>query len=231
MKRALIIEDDRDIASAIEQELEYINFASDLVGDGLSGVDKARGGGYVIIVLDLMLPKLEGVEVCRQIRSFDSKTPILILTARNHESDKVLLLELGADDFISKPFSIPEFRARVKALIRRSERTAEADGVPDVLAIGPFRIDLLKRKVLYNGEVLSLTSNEFDLLQVLAEQPGRAFSRSQLSNLVHGYDSSAYDHSISTAINRLRAKIEPDPANPTYILTIRGVGYAFAEIE
>lgn len=230
MKTALVIEDDPDIASAISNELASITFSTEHASDGLRGLQMAQNGGYAIIVLDLMLPKMEGVEVCRQIRCFDVTTPILVLTARNQESDKVLLLELGADDFISKPFSTAELRARVKALVRRSELSVHPGQTPEIIRIGPFTIEPGKRRLTSNGQAVVVTANEFDLFYALAQHPGRAFSRSQLANLVHGYDSNAYDHSVSSAINRLRAKIEPDPANPRYILTVRGIGYAFAEV-
>ncbi|MCL4153043.1 UNVERIFIED_CONTAM: hypothetical protein GTU68_027809 [Idotea baltica] len=231
MKYALLVEDDYDLAKAIASELKSINFEVTHVADGRTGLETALKGGFSVIVLDLMLPELEGVEVCRQIRESDKLTPILILTARNDESDKVLLLELGADDFISKPFSLPEFRARVKALVRRSSLSAEPDEMLPAFEVGDLTIDPSRQKVSRDGQTLDLTVSEFQYLMALVRNPGRVYSREQLAMKVHGYEGGDYDQSVSSAINRLRAKLEKDPAKPEYILTVRGVGYSFAEIS
>ena len=229
MKYALVVEDDYDLAKAIASELKSINFEVTHAADGRSGLEAALQGGFAVIVLDLMLPELEGVEVCRKIRERDPLTPILVLTARSEESDKVLLLELGADDFISKPFGLPEFRARIKALVRRSSFSSVPDEMLPAFSVADLSIDPNRQKVFRDGKPLDLTVREFQYLMVLAKNPGRVYSREQLAIKVHGYQGGDYEQSVSSAINRLRAKLEKDPANPKYIITARGIGYSFAE--
>lgn len=231
MKRALLVEDDRDIAEAIVSELALIHLKVDHVSNGVDGVRSALANEYVLIILDLMLPELEGTEVCRQIRAEDKTTPIIVLTARNQEADKVLLLELGADDFITKPFGIAEFRARIKAAIRRGTLSTGGTDEQSVLRHGELTIDPERRKVTRDGVLIPLTAREFEYVYALAETPGRIYTRDTLASIVHGYEAGDFEHSVSSAINRIRAKLEPNPSKPQYVITVRGVGYKFAEIE
>jgi len=186
-----------------------------------------------LIILDLMLPGVDGIEICRQVRSQKNYTPILMLTSRSEEFDKVLGLEVGADDYLTKPFSVRELKARVKAIFRRISALSE-----DLKGMGTKRmtfrdltIDLEKRTTECRGEQVSLTAKEFDLLSLFARNPGRAYSRQALLDAVWGYQFDGYDHTVNSHINRLRAKIEQHPAAPEYILTVWGVGYKFAEEE
>ncbi len=230
-KRVLIVEDDQDIAHLVALHLKDIDCESETVADGRAGLERARDGGHDLIILDLMLPGIDGLEICRQIRSRSDYTPILMLTARTSEFDRVLGLELGADDYLTKPFSILELVARVKALFRRME----ALGSQEVLAAqAPIRLADLsiepdKRSVEVRGEAVQLTAKEFDLLLHFARYPGRVFTRAQLLDQVWGYGHEGYEHTVNSHINRLRSKVEQDPARPRYILTVWGIGYRFSE--
>ncbi len=231
-KRVLIVEDDRDLSNLMAINLRQIGLAVDAASDGPSGLKRAVSGGHALIVLDLMLPGLDGLELCKAVRRADPTVPILILTARSEEVDKVAGLELGADDYVTKPFGVRELVARVKALLRRSEGergSREEDGSVGTVSIASLAVDFGKRRVTVQGSVAELTAKEFDLLALFVRNPGRAFSRSQLLDLVWGYQFDGYDHTVNSHINRLRSKIEPDPANPVYLRTVWGVGYRFAE--
>jgi two-component system alkaline phosphatase synthesis response regulator PhoP len=198
------------------------------------GLNKAQSNQYALVILDLMLPKLGGLEVCQKIRANNKSLPILMLTARNEEMDKVLGLEFGADDYITKPFSIREFIARVKAILRRVEVERDKESTEELngpVNFGPLSIDLLKRRVSLNGKNIELTAKEFDLLVLFTKNPGRVYNRQQLLDIVWGYQSSGYDHTVNSHINRLRNKIETDPTNPKFIKTLWGVGYRFSDIE
>jgi DNA-binding response OmpR family regulator len=178
-----------------------------------------------------MLPKLDGLEICKEVRRKDIYTPILMLTSKSEEIDKVIGLEVGADDYLTKPFGIREFIARVKAIFRRIEAIQkETDNENDIIT-GPLTIEVTKRKVILNGERIDLTPKEFDLLHLLASHPGRTYTREQLLSLLWGYQYNGYEHTVNSHINRLRTKIESDLSNPKYILTSWGVGYRFNEIE
>jgi len=184
------------------------------------------------VVLDLMLPGFDGLEVCRRLRAAPGYVPILMLTARSTELDRVVGLEIGADDYLTKPFSIPELLARIKALFRRAEslgRTALAEPDRATLARGELRIDADLRQVCIGGRQVSLTAKEFDLLWHFAGHPGRVYTRLQLLDQVWRYNHDGYEHTVNSHINRLRAKIEDDPSNPRYILTVWGVGYKFVD--
>ena len=187
---------------------------------------------YDLTILDVMLPRLDGLEICPQIRSLPSYTPILMLTAKSSEIDRVLGLEVGADDYLTKPFSVRELLARVKALFRRSEafRDKTQDLQKTIRAEGLY-IDVEKRKVTVGGSPRDLTAKEFDLLLQFALHPGRVYTRTQLLDAVWGYGHDGYEHTVNSHINRLRAKIEKDSAKPDFILTVWGVGYKFCEIE
>ncbi len=189
--------------------------------------------GHDLIILDIMLPGIDGLEICRRVRARSDYTPILMLTARSSEVDRVLGLELGADDYLTKPFSILELVARVKALFRRMEalQSTDADSGQAPIHFSELSIEPDKRSVLVRGEPITLTAKEFDLLLHFARQPGRVFTRGQLLDSVWGYGHEGYEHTVNSHINRLRSKIEEDPAAPRYILTVWGVGYRFAEAE
>lgn len=228
--KILLVEDDRDIAELLDLHIQDLGYGLDHAADGELGLQMALSGDYRLVILDLMLPKLDGMEVCKRIRAKKESLPILMLTSKSEEFDKVLGLELGADDYVTKPFGIRELMARIKALIRRTEPVAEPE-VQSVLNWGPLLIDLDKRRVERGGERIELTSKEFDLLVLFAKHPGRVYSRDHLLDLVWGYQFEGYNHTVNSHINRLRAKIETDPAHPELIKTVWGVGYRFAEEE
>lgn len=233
-KRILIIEDDPNIANLIDIHLRDLGYQLHRAYDGRSGLHKALENDYALIILDLMLPKLDGLEVCKEIRYQNKYTPILMLTARSGEMDKVLGLEIGADDYITKPFSIREFIARVKAIFRRLEtdkRQVASQEEPTVLKFGELTVDLGKRKVTIDNQMVELTAKEFELLSLFVKNPGKTYDRHTLLDLVWGYQYEGYDHTVNSHINRLRNKIERDPSNPRYIKTLWGVGYRFSEAE
>jgi DNA-binding response OmpR family regulator len=231
-RRVLIVEDDRDIARLVDIHLRDLNCEVDLAETGEAGLRKTETGDYSLIILDLMLPDLDGLEVCKRVRAGQkSHIPILMLTAKSTELDRVLGLELGADDYLTKPFSILELVARVKALFRRVEAlsTTEPERSESQVCRGGLCIDLQKRRVTVDEQEVGLTAKEFDLLLHFATQPGRVFTRGQLLDQVWGYAHQGYEHTVNSHINRLRAKIERDPSDPRFIETVWGVGYRFAE--
>jgi DNA-binding response OmpR family regulator len=234
-KRVLIIEDDKDITDLVDIHLGDLGYSLDKSHDGESGLSKALSGDYDLILLDLMLPKLEGLEVCKRIREKDKALPIIMLTSRSEEMDKILGLELGADDYIVKPFSIRELIARVKANLRsveaiKEEVTKESDSKSEI-HIGDLTINFDKRKVLLGPDTIDLTAKEFDLLSHFAQHPGRSYNRADLLSAVWGYQFSGYEHTVNSHINRLRTKIEENPAEPKFIKTVWGIGYRFIEPE
>jgi DNA-binding response OmpR family regulator len=231
-RRILVIEDNADIGRLLELHLAAINCEVRWIADGTAGLQEAERSAYDLIVLDLMLPGIDGLEICRRLRSREPHVPILMLTAKSSELDRVLGLELGADDYLTKPFSVAEFVARVKALLRRmaalQARPAEDS---EAIRIGELVIDIGRREVR-SGEVpVELTAKEFDLLVHFARSPGRVLSRAQLLQHVWGYSHSGYEHTVNTHINRLRAKIERDPNQPKVIETVWGVGYRCRDRE
>ena len=234
-KRVLIIEDDKDITDLVEIHLGDLGYSLDKAYDGESGLLKAQTKSYDLVLLDLMLPKLEGLEVCKRIREKDKALPIIMLTSRSEEMDKILGLELGADDYIVKPFSIRELIARVKANLRSveaiKEEVAKETELKSELHIGELRIDFVKRKVVLGVDTIELTAKEFDLLSHFAQHPGRSYSRGELLSSVWGYQFSGYEHTVNSHINRLRNKIEKNPADTLYIKTVWGIGYRFVEPE
>jgi DNA-binding response OmpR family regulator len=229
----LIVEDDQDIAHLVALHLKDIECEVETVADGKAGLERAQEGEHDLIILDLMLPGIDGLEICRRVRSRADYTPILMLTARTSEFDRVLGLELGADDYLTKPFSVLELVARVKALFRRMEALAFQDELAEKapLRLGDLSIEPDKRSVEVRGEGVQLTAKEFDLLLHFARYPGRVFTRAQLLDQVWGYGHEGYEHTVNSHINRLRAKIEKDPAQPRYVLTVWGIGYRFSEAE
>lgn len=230
--RILVVEDTAEIAQLIRWHLEDVGLRVEIAADGLTALEMARNHEYDLILLDLMLPGMNGLDVCRNLR-MDTKRymPILMLTAKASEIDRVVGLELGADDYLGKPFSIPELQARVKALLRRAERmrTSEVTASDAVVIFGKLSIDSMRREVRLEDRVVALTAKEFDLLLFLARNPGRVYTRAQLLGAVWGTTLESYEHNVNTHINRLRAKVETDPATPEHILTVRGVGYRFAD--
>ncbi|MCA9733057.1 MAG: response regulator transcription factor [Deferribacteres bacterium] len=231
-QKIIIIEDDTDIADLVEIHLNDLGYVLDRATNGREGLEKACDGNYALIILDLMLPGMDGLEVCKRIRENNKYTPILILSAKSEELDKVLGLELGADDYLTKPFSIRELLARVKAIFRRIEADQAKAGsgqAAEVLLFHNLAIYLAKRKVLLDGTPVDLTAKEFDLLVQFASNPGRAYSRQELLDLVWGYHFDGYDHTVNSHINRLRSKIEKNPAEPLFIQTVWGIGYRFIE--
>lgn len=229
MKKVLIIEDDKDIVDLLKIHLTDLACEVDASYDGLEGEQKALKGKYDLIILDVMLPGKDGNAIAQKLRAFENFTPILMLTARTEEIDKVLGLESGADDYLTKPFGIREFIARVKAIFRRQEHSNLQKTSPNTgfFQAGELKIDMEKRKVMLGEKRIDLTPKEFDLLVLLSSHPGRSYSRDQLLNDVWGYEFSGYEHTVNSHINRLRSKIEPDLTHPKFILTTWGVGYRF----
>jgi DNA-binding response OmpR family regulator len=229
-RRILVIEDNAEIADLLSLHLGDLGCDVRLAADGLTGLEEARSEAYDLIILDLMLPRMEGLELCRRLRGRDVTTPILMLTAKSSELDRVVGLEMGADDYITKPFSIRELLARVKATFRRMEMLSRPAGeAADRIHAGQMEIDVDKRSVTVGGRPVTLTAKEFDLLVQFARHPGRVYTRAQLLDLVWGYGHIGYEHTVNSHINRLRGKIEHDPAKPDYVLTVWGVGYKFSE--
>ena len=228
----LVIEDDADIAGLLEIHLSDIAFNVDIASNGIDGLNRALNTSYNMIVLDLMLPGMDGLDICRRLRQQKNNTPILMLTAKSSELDRVLGLELGADDYLTKPFSVKELQARVKAILRRVELASNDDAGDDALiAINKLQIDTVKRQVVVDNETVSLTAREYDLLLHFARHPGRVYSRAQLLDQVWGYGHDGYEHTVNSHINRLRKKIERNPEQAEYIQTVWGVGYKFAEVH
>ena len=233
-RTVLIVEDDPEIAQLVQRHLGDIHCQADIVHRGSEALTLSQQNSYDLIILDLMLPDSDGLTLCQQLRKRDRYIPILMLTAKSTELDRVVGLEMGADDYLTKPFSFPELLARVKALLRRVEALASSGTAPnttisDTLEYGELRIDMAKRRVQLANKELDLTAKEFDLLVQFARHPGRVFSRAQLLDQVWGFGYEGYEHTVNSHINRLRAKLEQNPAKPDYILTVWGVGYKFTE--
>jgi len=230
--RVLLVEDQRELADLLRLHLEDQGWTVEAVHDGTSGLARALEEPPALLVLDVMLPGIDGLEVLRRVRAADPRLPLLMLTARAEELDKVLGLELGADDYLTKPFSIRELIARVRALLRRSELAGAPgeDEGGEELRFAELRLQPAKRRALLDGRPLELTAQEFDLLLVFARHPGRAYSRQELLDRVWGYQFAGYSHTVNSHINRLRGKLEPG-GQPRFIRTVWGVGYRFAELD
>jgi DNA-binding response OmpR family regulator len=238
MKQVLVIEDNPDIAKLVSLHLQDIGAAVQTVHNGSEGYELTNDKHFDLVVLDLMLPGLDGIEICKRLRAKSDYTPILMLTAKSTELDRILGLEIGADDYLTKPFSVRELMARVKAIFRRVD-SLTSDIATEVqnnnalqnnaIQVGDLCIDLNKHQVTLENRTVELTAKEFDLLVHFAKRPGQVFTRNQLLDSVWGYGHDGYEHTVNSHINRLRAKIEKDPGNPQYILTVWGVGYKFAE--
>ena len=232
MDKVLIVEDDKDIADLISIHLADLDLETDKSSDGKDGLLMALNNKYKFIILDIRLPGLDGFEVCKKIRMEKINTPILMVTSKSEEIDKILGLEIGADDYITKPFSIRELIARVKAIMRRSEMLLQTknDGESREIKYDNFFINIGKRIVEVHGKKHELSPKEFDLLVLLASNPGKTYTRMQLLNMVWGYDFEGFEHTVNSHINRLRSKIEVDMNDPEFILTTWGVGYKFKNI-
>jgi len=231
MDKALIIEDDQDISNLIAIHLTDMEFEVDKAYDGKEGLLKALNNQYKIIILDIRLPNLDGFEVCKKLRLEKIQTPILIVTSKSEEIDKIIGLEFGADDYITKPFSIRELMARVKAILRRSEiakQVSQSDENHEIRTDGLY-INVTLRIVEVHGKRIELSPKEFDLLILFASNPGRTYSRVHLLEQVWGYQFEGYEHTVNSHINRLRSKIESNLNAPEFILTTWGVGYKFRE--
>ncbi|MCB9208581.1 MAG: response regulator transcription factor [Ignavibacteriales bacterium] len=227
MRKVLVVEDEKEISDLLEIHLTDLNCEVKKANDGKIGLDLAISEKYDLIVLDIMLPNIDGIEICKEVRKREIYVPILMLTAKSEEFDKVFGLEIGADDYLTKPFSIREFIARVKAIFRRVDAVQKKESNNKIMQIGELKIDTQKRRVTLNDERIDLTQKEFDLLHLMASHPGRTYTREQLLNTVWGYQYNGYEHTVNSHINRLRSKIEEDLSNPKYIRTSWGVGYWF----
>lgn len=227
-RRVLIVEDNHDLAELVALHLKDLGCEVQLAADGTMGFRQAQASDFDAVILDLMLPGMQGLELCRRLRAHERYIPILMLTAKSSEMDRVAGLEIGADDYITKPFSMPELIARVKAIFRRAERLSKTDRAPSKpITAGDLVIDAVKHAVTIAGQPVELTAKEFELLAHFARNPGRVYTRSQILDLVWGHGHAGYEHTVNSHINRLRSKIEREPTRPRYVLTVWGVGYKF----
>ncbi len=226
METILIIEDDAAMLRGLKDNFEFKGYGVLTAADGEEGLNTALNKKPDLILLDIMLPKINGYEICRLIRKENLTMPIIMLTAKGEESDIILGLNLGADDYVTKPFSIKELIARVEAFLRRSRQTEQ-----DVYEFGDYRLDIPARKLTGKDGEIKLSPKEFRLLEYFVKKPGRALTRDDILNMVWGYDSYIGSRSIDRFVTTLRNKIEPDPHNPTFIHTIREIGYKFEPPE
>lgn len=220
--KVLVVDDERVLVKGIKFNLESEGYQVEVGYDGQSAVDLARGGGFDLILLDLMMPKIDGLQACMRIREF-SNVPIIILTAKGEDADKLVGFECGADDYITKPFNILELKARIRALLRRAGKAQQSGG--GRLEAGHIVLDTDERAAWKDGAAVELTAKEFDLMELLMRNPGRVYSRENLLNVVWGYEYVGDYRTVDVHVRRLREKLELDPANPEYILTKWGVGY------
>ena len=231
-RRILLVEDEQDIAELAALHLGDVCDEVTIASDGHEGMRLALSQDWALIVLDLRLPGPDGLEICRAVRRERPSQPILMLTSKSSELDRVLGLETGADDYLTKPFSVLELAARARAILRRVESlrhlSPPQQDTKRAIAAGPVNIDPSRREVTLRGETVELTAREFDLLEYLARHPGRVFRRADLLDHVWGYGHEGYEHTVNSHINRLRAKIERNPSQPEMIVTVWGVGYKFS---
>lgn len=225
-KRVLVVDDEKLIVKGIRFSLEQEGMEVDCAYDGEEALEKAKEKEYDMILLDIMLPKLTGLEVCQQIREFSS-VPIIMLTAKGEDMDKILGLEYGADDYITKPFNILEVKARIKAIMRRMRKEEAEESFGKTLVSGDLKLDCEGRRVFIAGKEINLTAKEFDVLELLAKNPNKVYSRENLLNLVWGYEYPGDVRTVDVHIRRLREKIEAVPSDPKYVHTKWGIGYYF----
>lgn len=225
-KKVLVVDDEKLIVKGIRFSLEQDGMEVDCAYDGEEALEKAKTKEYDMILLDIMLPKLTGLEVCQQIREFSS-VPIIMLTAKGEDMDKILGLEYGADDYITKPFNILEVKARIKAIMRRAQKEERKESSDKKLVIGDLKLDCEGRRVFIAGREINLTAKEFDVLELLAKNPNKVYSRENLLNLVWGYEYPGDVRTVDVHIRRLREKIETIPSDPKYVHTKWGIGYYF----
>lgn len=230
MKHILLVEDDNDIAALLRLNLEDEGYVITHEADGASALERIDEAHWDAVILDLMLPNVDGLEICRRIRQLTRYLPIIIISARSSETDRITGLETGADDYLAKPFSVQELIARIKALFRRQQAMGQAQTSGTISAHG-LTLDPLSRSVRLHGKEVDLTPREFELLWFFARHPGEVFSRLALLEQVWGYQHEGYEHTVNTHINRLRIKIEKDAAEPEIIRTVWGKGYKFAELN
>lgn len=231
-RNVLVIEDNAEISELVSLHLRDIGCRVQCAADGETGLAMASAEKFDLIILDLMLPVMDGLAVCSRLREKEDYVPILMLTAKSTEIDRIVGLEMGADDYLTKPFSIHELLARTKAIFRRCDAfLATREASSSVLKIDEMEINLESRTVVCRGKLIELTAKEFDLLVYFATTPGRVHTRQQLLDQVWGYRYAGYEHTVNSHINRLRGKIEEDPAHPRYVLTVWGVGYKFSDAE
>ena len=222
MSRILIVEDEPSIALALEEDLLHEGYETEVVGDGNTAVERGGTGAFDLILLDVMLPGRDGFEVCRELRRAGVDTPIVLLTARTQEAEKVLGLEAGADDYVTKPYSPRELRARVKAHLRRSARQSG-----DIFRFGDAELDLTRCELRRGGKVVELSALEFKLLTAFVKRSGSLLTRTQLLDEVWGRDTHVTDRVVDNQVTNLRKKIEPNPDRPQYLVSLRGMGYRF----
>ena len=228
VKRILLVEDDIHLTEVLRVHLQDDGYALEHAGDGRLALALVERGGWDAIILDLMLPGIDGLEICRRARDVARYTPIIITSARGSEVHRIIGLEMGADDYLAKPFSVLELLARLKALLRRVEAMARSVHIDSpLIERGDLTLDRLSRQARLRGQLVELTPREFDLLHHFAQHPGRVYSRIELLNKVWGARHDGYEHTVNTHINRLRGKLEDDPRNPTWIVTVWGLGYKF----
>ena len=225
-KKVLVVDDEKLIVKGIRFSLEQDGMEVDCAYDGEEALECIHNKDYDIVLLDLMLPKLSGMEVCQQVREF-SDVPIIMLTAKGEDMDKILGLEYGADDYITKPFNILEVKARIKAIIRRTSRPAAQEEKAKVVEVGDLKLDCESRRVFIAGKEINLTAKEFDVLELLVFNPNKVYSRENLLNVVWGYEYPGDVRTVDVHIRRLREKIEANPSEPKYVHTKWGVGYYF----
>ncbi|MDR0293638.1 MAG: response regulator transcription factor [Oscillospiraceae bacterium] len=222
--RILVVDDEKNLVKGIKFNLEHEGYEVETAEDGEEAVEKARGAAFDLVVMDLMMPKIDGLEACRQIREF-SGVPVIMLTARGEDTDKLIGFEYGADDYMTKPFNIMELKARIRAILRRSSAQGQGGGKGEELALEHITLNTAQRSAFVNGAATDLTAKEFDLMELLMRNRGRVYSRENLLNLVWGYEYPGDIRTVDVHVRRLREKLELDPANPEILLTKWGVGY------
>ena len=223
--KILVVDDEKLLVKGIKFNLENEGYQVECAYDGASAVELARGGNFDLIILDLMMPEIDGLEACVKIREFSS-VPIIMLTARSEDTDKIIGFECGADDYITKPFNILELKARIRALLRRASRSVQTKQQSRI-TVGGLTLDMEQRVAIRDGETVELTAKEYDLIELLMKNPRRVYSRENLMNVVWGYSYTGDYRTVDVHIRRLREKLERTPAEPEYIMTKWGVGYYF----